>query len=457
MALILSRPKHRSLTNPSLFHLFSTSSSSSTPPSNEQPTPETASDSPPQSSTFSSYFGDVKASLKQQTPSNPQLQNHQVAQNFQSFRRPASVNPNPPSRVASLDEIRKNLSAFRRSTAAPPSLGSDPNSTTPSSPPQGQQQQQPQSFSFQEVYKRSVIARQDAAGRDPSGGRPRLGSPTADFDAIRASLKQMSRNPNNASPVLKPAVGETGGVKSAVVGGTEGLPSAVFGKEMKEWDRGDGKSDGSTDFVRMYSHEELGKKLRSLRPEVKGKGKEKVGFSLVEMNERLKKLRVLDSKEIDSISGLSFKSLRNSLVSIKEKSEEEAAKYSVQSLSILGRASDKDYMLEPPKPHLIEKYFHPDNMSSAEKMKIELAKVRDEFKMSESDCGSARVQVALLTMKIKHLSSVLHKKDKHSRKGLLGMVQKRKKLLKYLRRTDWDSYCLVLSRLGLRDNPDYKH
>lgn len=37
-------------------------------------------------------------------------------------------------------------------------------------------------------------------------------------------------------------------------------------------------------------------------------------------------------------------------------------------------------------------YFHPDNMSSAEKLKIELAKVRDEFKMSESDCGSARVQ-----------------------------------------------------------------
>ncbi|XVF74829.1 hypothetical protein PTKIN_Ptkin13bG0142300 [Pterospermum kingtungense] len=55
-------------------------------------------------------------------------------------------------------------------------------------------------------------------------------------------------------------------------------------------------------------------------------------------------------------------------------------------------------------------YSHPDNMSSAEKLKIELAKVRDEFKMSESDCGSARVQVAQLTTKIKHLSSVLHKK-----------------------------------------------
>ncbi|XP_024184770.1 30S ribosomal protein S15 [Rosa chinensis] len=95
-------------------------------------------------------------------------------------------------------------------------------------------------------------------------------------------------------------------------------------------------------------------------------------------------------------------------------------------------------------------------MSSAEKLKIELGKVRDEFKMSESNCGSARVQVAQLTTKIKHMSSVLHKKDKHSLKGLQAMVQRRKKLLKYLRRTDWDSYCLVLSKLGLWDTPDVK-
>lgn len=46
--------------------------------------------------------------------------------------------------------------------------------------------------------------------------------------------------------------------------------------------------------------------------------------------------------------------------------------------------------------------------------------------------------------------------DKHSIKGLQEMVQRRKKLLKYLRRTDWDSYCLVLSKLGLRDVPEYK-
>ncbi|GJN00780.1 hypothetical protein PR202_ga17987 [Eleusine coracana subsp. coracana] len=46
--------------------------------------------------------------------------------------------------------------------------------------------------------------------------------------------------------------------------------------------------------------------------------------------------------------------------------------------------------------------------------------------------------------------------DKHSRKGLQEMVQRRKKYLKYLRRTDWDSYCLVLSKLGLRDVPEFK-
>ncbi|XP_026421560.1 uncharacterized protein LOC113317621 [Papaver somniferum] len=66
---------------------------------------------------------------------------------------------------------------------------------------------------------------------------------------------------------------------------------------------------------------------------------------------------------------------------------------------------------------LTSTYFHPDNMSSEEKIKLELKKVRDEFKISESDCGSSRVQVAQLTTKIKHLSSVLHKKDNILERG----------------------------------------
>jgi ribosomal protein S15 len=131
----------------------------------------------------------------------------------------------------------------------------------------------------------------------------------------------------------------------------------------------------------------------------------------------------------------------------------------VQGLSFLaniGGPATPQYLQHPPQEELLERYFHPDHMSSEEKMKLELQRVRDEFKMSENDCGSARVQIAQLTVKIKHLSTVLHKKDKHSRKGLQDMVQRRKKYLKYLRRTDWDSYCLVLSKLGLRDVPEYK-
>lgn len=215
-----------------------------------------------------------------------------------------------------------------------------------------------------------------------------------------------------------------------------------------------------TEFVKMYSYGELGQKLKMLRPAAATEGK-KDWFSLGELNERLMKLREMEEKETDlRIGGVSFKDLRDSLVTLRKSSDESSKKSNMQRLAIIGKLGGQvipDFMLLPPKDHLVEKYFHPDNMSSEEKLKLELKKVRDEFKMSESDCGSSRVQVAQLTTKIKHLSSVLHKKDKHSRKGLQEMVQRRKKLLKYLRRTDWDSYCLVLSKLGLRDNPDYKN
>lgn len=56
-------------------------------------------------------------------------------------------------------------------------------------------------------------------------------------------------------------------------------------------------------------------------------------------------------------------------------------------------------------------YFHPDNMSSAEKMKLELAKVRNEFKLSESDCGSARVQgIGFL---LRNILCLIHLKEMH--------------------------------------------
>lgn len=246
-----------------------------------------------------------------------------------------------------------------------------------------------------------------------------------------------------------------------MLGGAESvLPSSIFGRELR--DKRDGESPASrTEFLKMYTYDELGAKLKKLRPAEAASGKKKDWFSLEELNDRLRKLREIEEKETSSrVGGLSFKDLRDCLEKLERSSNENMKKSSMQRLALLGQIGGQvtpSFMLSPPKEHLVDKYSHPDNMSSAEKMKLELAKVRDEFKMSESDCGSSRVQIAQLTTKIKHLSSSLHKKDKHSRKGLIAMVQRRKKLLKYLRRTDWESYCYVLSKLGLRDNPDYKN
>ncbi|KAH6755187.1 S15/NS1 [Perilla frutescens var. hirtella] len=177
-----------------------------------------------------------------------------------------------------------------------------------------------------------------------------------------------------------------------------------------------------------------------------------------ELSGRLAKVREAKDKErraIPLIPASIYGEIHAGIKKIGQDSDQKAKEKLKRTMPV-GIFGSVGEITGPPKDHLVEKYFHPDNMSSAEKMKLELAKVRDEFKMSESDCGSARVQVAQLTTKIKHLSTALHKKDKHSRKGLQAMVQQRKKLLKYLRRTDWDSYCLVLSKLGLRDNAEIK-
>ena len=75
-----------------------------------------------------------------------------------------------------------------------------------------------------------------------------------------------------------------------------------------------------------------------------------------------------------------------------------------------------------------------------------------EFGAHDSDTGCPEVQVALLTGRISHLTEHLreHKHDHHSRRGLLMMVGKRRRLLKYLRRTDMDRYRKLIAKLGLR-------
>ena len=81
----------------------------------------------------------------------------------------------------------------------------------------------------------------------------------------------------------------------------------------------------------------------------------------------------------------------------------------------------------------------------------EKTKVIDDFKRHEKDTGSEEVQIALLTEEIKRLLSHLkkHKKDVHSRRGLLKMVAKRKKLLTYLKEEDPKKYNSVIKKIGV--------
>lgn len=76
----------------------------------------------------------------------------------------------------------------------------------------------------------------------------------------------------------------------------------------------------------------------------------------------------------------------------------------------------------------------------------------EKHQIHEKDTGSASVQVALLSERIDELSEHLktHKKDSHSRRGLLKMVSKRRKLLEYLKENDSKSYNKVIKDLGLK-------
>ena len=78
--------------------------------------------------------------------------------------------------------------------------------------------------------------------------------------------------------------------------------------------------------------------------------------------------------------------------------------------------------------------------------------VIEKYKTSNDDTGSANVQVALLSEKIDSLSNHFksHKKDNHSRRGLLKMVNRRRRLLDYLKVKELESYLKIIKDLGLR-------
>lgn len=85
-------------------------------------------------------------------------------------------------------------------------------------------------------------------------------------------------------------------------------------------------------------------------------------------------------------------------------------------------------------------------------LKAEKQKIIGEHAKTEGDTGSPEVQVAVLSRRISELTEHLktHPKDHHSRRGLLVMVGRRRRLLEYVRRKDVDRYRALISKLGLR-------
>ncbi len=85
---------------------------------------------------------------------------------------------------------------------------------------------------------------------------------------------------------------------------------------------------------------------------------------------------------------------------------------------------------------------------------VQTAAIVDQYKRSERDTGSSEVQVSLMTSRIKYLTEhfKMHKKDFHSRRGLQALVNKRRKLLQYLKASDRQRYSALIQSLGLRDS-----
>jgi len=82
----------------------------------------------------------------------------------------------------------------------------------------------------------------------------------------------------------------------------------------------------------------------------------------------------------------------------------------------------------------------------------EKQKLISRFQRGHRDTGSPEVQISILTTRIQHLTEHFntHKKDHHSRRGLLGMVSRRRQLLQYLKRRDYQKYSKIIQELKLR-------
>ena len=91
-------------------------------------------------------------------------------------------------------------------------------------------------------------------------------------------------------------------------------------------------------------------------------------------------------------------------------------------------------------------------MANITATKVDKQAIIQEFALKDGDTGSSEVQIALLTARIKHLTEHLrdNRKDFHSRRGLIAMTARRRKLLDYLKRTEFNRYTAIIAKLKLR-------
>ncbi|KAH7414747.1 hypothetical protein KP509_14G008500 [Ceratopteris richardii] len=207
--------------------------------------------------------------------------------------------------------------------------------------------------------------------------------------------------------------------------------------------------------LKTYTYEELGEKLRMVRPPKEQILSSATGLSFGELRARLERIEEEETKLGQNEEYMVLKEGLSKLRPFHTRQLTHEDLIFVQESGV--RTSLRERIeYSPPNDELLTKYYSEIQLSSKERLKLQIKKLKEEFQVHEYDSGSPQVQIAVLTARINNLNRHLregpnYKRDKHSRKGLNEMVQYRKRLLRYLRRRDWPAYCNVLTKLNLDD------
>lgn len=116
-------------------------------------------------------------------------------------------------------------------------------------------------------------------------------------------------------------------------------------------------------------------------------------------------------------------------------------------------ASNTHQSADSTKPDLVDRYLSPENKNKPGLRRIQKQDVIQEFQRFPGDVGSSEVQIALLTQRIRGWEGhfQVHRKDVHARRTLQIVLNQRRSMLQYLRRTNFEKYAMVLYKLGLKD------